>query len=251
MSYANQYAHTSTHGQFTVQQKRGYALIVERLNHNLVLCQYINGDFMSKSKKDGLLPIEDNEPSIKNVDPVCTELREWIKYNPNTGELIRRKSKISTRIGLPITVTKHSDQNGYFYDKIYVNKKNYLVNVAIWCYMTGYKPTRKDVVVFVDGDKKNLKFNNLKLISSSDYFHLLQNNIGEKMGVNKNKVGRPKSRIRAKNRGNRYLGAFDTEQEARIAYLKAKKEIRDSITRKYGITNVSRVVNKKTGGLSV
>ena len=87
---------------------------------------------------DGLLPVE--KPIIPNVDPLCTELREWIKYNPKTGELTRRKSKISTLIGAPIAITKHYDSNGYCYDKIYVNRKHYFVNAAIWCYMTGYKP---------------------------------------------------------------------------------------------------------------
>lgn len=193
----------------------------------------------------------DDEPIIPNVDPLCTELRQWIKYNPHTGELTRRKSKISKLVGAPITVIKHRDRSGYVYDQIYINKKSYLVNVAIWCYMTGYKPTRKDVVAFVDGDKKNLKFNNLKLISSSDYFHLLQNNIGEKFGVNKNKVGRPRSRIRSKNRFNRYLGAFDTEQEARIAYLKAKKAIRDDIKQRHGIINVSRVISRTTATATI
>lgn len=187
---------------------------------------------------DGLLPVE--KPIIPNVDPVCTELREWIKYNPKTGELTRRKSKISTLIGAPIAITKHYDSNGYCYDKIYVNRKHYFVNAAIWCYMTGYKPTRKDIVVYVDGDRNNLKFDNLRLISSSDYFHLMQNRIGEKLGVIRNTRGRTQSRIK-----KIHLGSFDTEQGARIAYLKAKKEIRESITRKYGITNVSRVVSKK------
>ena len=218
------------------------------MNHNLVLCQYINGDFMSKSKKDGLLP--DDKPIIKNVHPTCTELREWIKYNPNTGELTRRKSKISKLVGAPVAITGHYDGKGYFHDTIYVNKKHYSVSAAIWCYMTGYKPTRKDVVIFVDNDKKNLKFDNFRLITSSEYFHLMQSTISVKGGICKQTRGRPTSRIR--NYGKHpNLGRFNTEQEARIAYLKAKKEIRDSITRKYGITNVSRVVNKKTGGLSV
>ena len=217
------------------------------MNHNLVLCQYINGDFMSKSKKDGLLP--DDKPIIKNVHPTCTELREWIKYNPNTGEMTRRKSKFTKFVDAPVNVTVHYDVGGHLHKTIFVNKKHYCVNIALWCYMTGHRPTRKEAVIFLDGNWDNLKFSNLKLITKSEYLHMTQGSIGRHFGVYKGK-GRPSSRIRTPNGKQPVLGRFNTEQEARIAYLKEKKEIRDSITRKYGITNVNRVVNKKTGGVN-
>lgn len=194
--------------------------------------------------KDGLLPADDDAPIIPNVDPLCKTFRDWLKYNPTTGEVTRRRSGFTCYKGKPLTITAHYDMDGYAHYSVYINKRHYLIGHVVWCYMTGHYPRRNEVVLFVDSDYTNTAFINLRLMARSDYLHIVNGYMRNAMGVARNGNGYA-ARINDGKGGMRHLGTFKTEQEARFAYLNAKIIIRQEIGKKYGIDDINRVAVRR------
>lgn len=193
--------------------------------------------------RDGLLPPDELEKTQK-PHPLQAEFRAWIHYDPVTGVMTRLKSGKGVYVGKPLTVTEHYDTRGYGNRTVYINGQHRMVGPLIWCYMTGYMPTRRDAVVFVDGDLGNLRFNNMRLMKKSEYLHLTSGCIGESLGVMKS--GKKfVVRMRTNATTQISLGSFEDEKQARVAYLLAKKQLREKIGEKYGITNIHRVAIRR------
>lgn len=192
---------------------------------------------------DGLLPPDEWE-NIPKPHPLCAEFRAWLHYDPITGVMTRLKSGKGAYVGKELTLTKHYDSRGYGNVTTYINGQHRMVGPVIWCYMTGYMPTRQDAVVFANGDLNDLRWNNIRLMRKSEYLHLTQGCIGDNYGVSK--MGKKYvARIRTENARCRVLGNFETEKQARVAYLAEKARIRKSIGEKYGIEYINRVAIRR------
>lgn len=192
---------------------------------------------------DGLLPPDEWE-TLRKPHKLHAEFRAWIHYDPVTGVMTRIKSGKGAYVGRELTLTKHYDARGYGNLTAYINGQHRMVGPVIWCYMTGYMPTRKDTVLFVNGNLDDLRWNNMRLMKKSEYLHLTNSCIGKSMGVMKS-GDKFVARIRTHANIQTSLGRFDTEKQARVAYLAEKARIRKQIGEKYGITYVNRVAIRR------
>jgi hypothetical protein len=178
---------------------------------------------MNKLKSiDSLLPV-----GFENVKPKQTMqqfFKEWVHYDPTTGELTRLKSPFKAHlIGKPLTIS--------LFKNIYIAKiggKNYNILKLIWCYMTGsYFRGHKDMVITINGDKNDLRFKNIQHMTTSEYWHkrkIAESYFNEKTS----KSNKFQARIIV-NKKYTHLGSFDTAKEARIAYMKAKLNVRNNV----------------------
>lgn len=164
-----------------------------------------------------LLP-SDEEPDLTVTLTKQQLFRKYIHYDPETGEIHRLLTgRWDYPCFKPITFTEHG--NEYTFS---VQGKNYPARSALWCYITGYYPTRKEYVVSLDGDITNLRFSNLQLRTRSEVLHrakIAKTTLG---------VSRFRGKYRAKIgfEGKQiHLGTFETEQLARVAYMQRKVEI--------------------------
>lgn len=106
------------------------------------------------------------------------ELKKYILYDPETGKFtwLAKTSKMSRII--VGTEVGHRDKLGIYRTKLF-NKPYQLHDIA-YLYMLGYIP--KMAKDYIDGDKENLTWSNLRLASRADIQH--------KTGISKrNKIG--------------------------------------------------------------
>ena len=139
-------------------------------------------------------------------------LKQHLIYNPDTGQVFRRRSgKLITSV--------HS--GGHL--QINLNKGAVkLLHRVIWCYMTGEWPVSQ--IDHIDGNPKNNKWSNLRLATNTQNSRNSgkpKNNTSGFKGVSwckRDKVWR--AQIDANKKVYR-LGDFLTKEEAYKAYCKA------------------------------
>lgn len=157
-------------------------------------------------------------------------LHELLDYNPETGQLLWKVHRGGTaRKG---TIAGAIDHEGYRLVSVY--NKTYKAHRLIWMYMTGSWPV--GVIDHIDHNPDNNKFDNLRDCSHSDNSH---NTFTRRRGKSSyrgvyldSKSGKPTAMIRIKGKP-KYLGTFDTEEEASAAYLSVKKQLIPEITATY------------------
>ena len=141
-------------------------------------------------------------------------LRSILSYNSITGEFFRRKT------GRKITC---KDARGYIVCGL--SGKQFRCHRLAWLYVYGYMPPSG--IDHFDGDKSNNAIGNLRLASQKENS---QNLRGEKpksesglLGVSADSFKRRwVARIRVDG-VNVYLGRFDNQEEAHLAYLSYKR----------------------------
>ena len=131
-------------------------------------------------------------------------------YNAETGELFNGKGKI----------VKTKNKKGYIYLNLTIDGKRTHASGHVLCWFLHYNEV---VPLDLQIDHKNRikddnRINNLRILTNQ------QNSFNtSSKGYSWNKqAGKYKSRIK-KDGKLIFLGLFDTEQEARFAYLEAKK----------------------------
>lgn len=197
---------------------------------------------------DGLLPndtwtAQEQESEDKRRQRL---FREWVDYNPLTGVLLRKKSGWLRNVGKPMTI--YTDTRDDIIRKtVSVKGRNYQLGNFIWCYQTGYYPKMSEIVYYINGDLTDLRFCNLRVMRKVDYAHLSNRVIDSNcLGVTQNTQGGTRFKAHIERNGrHQSLGIFETAKEARVAYLRAKKSIREQIGAKYGITDVNRVAIRR------
>lgn len=130
------------------------------------------------------------------------------RCNPQTGEVWSHKDKLINKI--------HKDK--YIYCQIYIDGKRekFSAHQFIYYWHTGIVP---NVIDHQDSDKSNNKITNLSNGTQSENQH----NRKSTKGYCWNKTNKKwEAQIHLDNK-KIHLGLFDTEQEARQAYLDAKK----------------------------
>ena len=136
----------------------------------------------------------------------------WSFLKPTHNSKNKRWKKLKQRI-----------VNGYWTVSVYKEKKGYCVLVHRLLMKT-LKPDQWSdelQVDHIDGDKLNNNINNLRMVTLNENIF---NNLHFVKGYFYNKLTKKyHSEINAY--GKKYLlGSFDTEEEAREAYIKAKKK---------------------------
>lgn len=166
---------------------------------------------------------------LPNVD----YLRTCFNYNPESGELRWKKrpvSHFSTKNSWSIWNSKHAgtiagniDPNGY--RCVGINRRLYKAHRLIWKIFTGNEPPPG--IDHHDGNTLNNEWRNLReadQLQQNWNARLKKNNTSGYRGVSKVGSGRYGAQIRV-NRKYRYLGTFDTPEEASAAYQAAAKEL--------------------------
>lgn len=143
-----------------------------------------------------------------------------LSYNPDSGEFIWVKPTNSKLVGKPAGYIDKS--TGYV--RIYVDgQKHYAHRLAI-AFLTGALPTSQ--VDHKDGNRSNNKAKNLRSATCAENQHNRK-----AVGAYLHKQsGKWVSQIRV-NYDQIYLGIFNTRDEARNAYLNAKKKYHVSFSR--------------------
>jgi HNH endonuclease/AP2 domain len=148
-----------------------------------------------------------------------TELLEILFYGPDTGCLIWLKASSNT---IPGTKAGWLDQtNGYFH--IQIKGKKYSQHRVVWFYMTGKWP--KNQIDHKDRVRTNNRWDNLREATNS------QNGVNKEIrGTHRHACGKWTAEI-CFNKKRIYLGLFDTEVEARAAYVNKAKELHGEFSR--------------------
>lgn len=129
-------------------------------------------------------------------------------YNPETGEVFNHNNKL----------TGYISQYGYIACGYTENYKEYkcLAHRFAWYYMTG---KIADKIDHINGIRNDNRFINLRNVNTQ------KNGFNRKAkGYNWNKRAQKYKAVIGLNNKQIYLGYYDTEEEARQAYLEAKKK---------------------------
>jgi hypothetical protein len=151
-----------------------------------------------------------------------SRLKEVLDYNPDNGAFTWIQSSRGTGIGDTAgTVT----DSGYLI--ISVDKKRYRAHRLAWLYMTGRFPETD--IDHINGNRLDNRFDNLREVTRSENLQN-RNKPNASSGIigvyrHRNKYT---SRIGIDKTKSIYLGVFSTAEEARNAYLKAKKKYHPS-----------------------
>lgn len=146
-----------------------------------------------------------------------SRLQEVVSYNPETGEFTRisktgRKGIVGSKIG-------GKDANGYVL--IGIDGRRYYAHRLAFIYMTGECPTLVD---HIDQDRGNNAWGNIREADKSINAYnakLRVTNASGSTGVSWHDGGQKWQA----HCGSRYLGLFDTVENASTAYIAAKIEV--------------------------
>lgn len=148
-------------------------------------------------------------------------LKEWLSYDPETGVFTWLKYRRNIKKG---DVAGCINQKGYLY--IGLQGKLYRANRLAWFYVHGVMPTGQ--IDHIDGDRINNRIANLRDV---DGFTNQQNrkngnkNASSKyLGVSFHKQSK-KWIAQIWFRQHKYIGLYDTEEEAHQAYLAEKSAL--------------------------
>jgi hypothetical protein len=155
--------------------------------------------------------------------PLTAErLREVVSYNQETGVFMRRSNG---------AVAGTRKDNGYLH--FCVDTKKYGAHRLAWLYVRGEWPIGD--IDHIDGNRANNAIKNLRDVDRSTN---LENQRQAKshnkstgvLGAYLHKqTGKFMSRIQVRGKG-KYLGLFDTVEEAHHAYVEAKRQLHEGNT---------------------
>jgi HNH endonuclease len=160
-----------------------------------------------------LPPLELGQPVLEVIMrepkplPPVEVLRELFSYDPESGVITNRVSRSVSRAGQE-TGTQRPDG----YRSVTLNRERYLVHRIAWKLHTGAEPPVH--IDHIDRDPTNNRFSNLR---ASDP---LNNQGNRKPKTNRYAAGVKRNGTRwVSQGGGRYLGSFDTKEEAHQAYV--------------------------------
>jgi len=168
-----------------------------------------------------------NEHLVKDKMSTQQKLKELIDYDPDTGVFRWKVSRGRSKRG---TVAGSQTSRGYL--SIRIDSKHYLNHRLAWLYMTGGWPSA--LMDHVNCDQLDNRFCNLREATPS------QNtwNSRKKQNCKNNLKGaRWDERYSSwyasigVSGKKKYLGKFNSEQEAHQAYVKAAKELHGEYAR--------------------
>jgi hypothetical protein len=155
-------------------------------------------------------------------------LRELLNYDPETGMFTQRVARRSVQVGH--TAGYVSKSLGYRY--ICVDRVDYLAHRLAWLHVHGEWPA--DMIDHINGDKADNRIENLRQVNNRlNMQNLRQARRGTAsglLGVSRHPGDRWTAGIRLADGTRKYLGIFDTPEEAHEVYLTAKRKLHEGCT---------------------
>jgi HNH endonuclease len=155
--------------------------------------------------------------------PIPEEIREYIDYNPETGECVwKKKTSKYSKVKVGDTVG-HLSSDGYRSFKVSDNM--YQLHRVIWFLYHGEDPGDKQVD-HMNGNRSDNRISNLRLLTHQENQH---NN--HCLGIHYSKNRRKwTAQIRLDGK-KKHLGGWDCPLLAGLAYQDAKKELHPTAVR--------------------
>ncbi len=158
----------------------------------------------------------------KNSNLTQERLKEVLSYDPSTGDFIWL---ITRGRNAPAGTKASQSVNSQGYRQIMIDQQHFKAHRLVWFYVYGVWPEAD--IDHINGVRSDNRIINLRALSRSDNVMNSPRKCGtytsRYRGVHYHK---PVQKWVAKYKG-KYLGAFDTEEEAHEAYLtEARKHIR-------------------------
>ena len=158
--------------------------------------------------------------------PPPDALRQLLRYDPETGKLFWRERDGCKRFNTTWAGREaFTATNGYGYKVGSVNNRGLLAHRVIWAMMTGAWPD--DEIDHRDTDRQNNRFGNLRLATTAQNArnrNLRSDNLSGAKGVTRLPSGKWQARIMADGVA-KFLGAFNCQTAAAIAYAKSSQTI--------------------------
>lgn len=155
-------------------------------------------------------------------------LRDLIDYNPETGEMVRKK-RTSNRISV-------GDRAGTLrpdgYLKISICNKSLLAHRAAWAIHHGKWPDGE--IDHINGCRADNRIANLRDVSpqvnQQNRRSAKNSSVSGRIGITYHKrLGKWQAQIMTPS-GYNYLGVFDSDEDAFNAYLEAKRKLHQGCT---------------------
>lgn len=144
-------------------------------------------------------------------------LRELIHYDPDTGIFTRKIDRGGHKAG---DIMGSSSHRGY--KKIGVDKRRYFAHRLAWLYMYGEAPL---VIDHINGNTSDNRIANLRNIDQAgnlqNHTRMNRKNTSGFTGVTK-KRNKWAAQLSLNNK-HVFIGAYATKEEARAAYIEAKR----------------------------
>lgn len=157
----------------------------------------------------------------------AAQARELLAYDPETGILTW---KVSIRGRIRAGIEAGNTNNGY--RGTIIAHRRYLNHRLAWLIYYGEWP--KDQLDHIDGDGENNRIGNLRSASATinnQNKNKIRPQKNNRLGITGVTVYRGKYRANLKVSGRSLnLGSYNTIEEARDAYLKAKRELHEGNT---------------------
>jgi hypothetical protein len=180
-----------------------------------------------------LVPINGNAKDLRidnlierrseNLD--ATLVRALFEYNPSTGYLTRAV-RTSNRIAVG-SVAGSPNTDGYLC--VNINGGKYFVHRVIWLHIHGAWPEGE--IDHINGVRDDNRLVNLRVVDrfgNTQNTHKIKRDDGSFVGVSKN--GNGWSSSLQVNKKQVHLGTFQTQEEAALAYLEAKRRLHQTCT---------------------
>jgi hypothetical protein len=155
--------------------------------------------------------------------PTADEVRALLDYDAAAG-IFRWRDAPCTHI-LAGAVAGNCDMKGY--TRISINGRQHKAHRLAWLYVTGAWPEHQ--IDHIDGQRSNNAISNLRSVTSFQNCH---NRAKQRSPASSRYIGVSWERIRRRWKAQiglggkqRYLGLFDTQEEAYSAYLAAKAQL--------------------------
>lgn len=148
----------------------------------------------------------------------CNLLREILEYQPDTGLFFWKKAPSGRVSGQKVG---GKDRQGYI--RIRIDNIKYAAHRLAWMYVYGSFPN--NFIDHINGIKDDNRICNLRDVTRSENMQNINKPQGKNIylgvySVNKNKKYRAKIEIDGRQI---HLGYFPTQENARSAYIEAKK----------------------------
>lgn len=154
------------------------------------------------------------------------ELKEYFKYDESSGKLFWKK-RPSNRVIVGSEVGNYNDQG---YKVCRFQGRAIRVHRIIWAINKGENPN--EFIDHVNGIKDDNRLENLRLVTNAQNLQ----NMKKAKGYTFHKKNNKWTAQISVNKQHKYLGSFDTEQEAHYAYLKAKEELHPYFVKEHNET---------------
>jgi hypothetical protein len=156
--------------------------------------------------------------------PIPEEIREYIDYNPETGECVWKRV-------LPMSNhTKAGDEAGsldkvHGYYQLRFSGKLYRLHRVVWYLHYGEQPGDKHID-HINGNRSDNRISNLRLVTQQE-----NNHNTAALGITYYaRTGKWMSQIKVDNE-SKYLGYFDCPLMAGLAYKDAKRQLHPTAVR--------------------